>query len=138
MTISRVLPEIAQRLLDEAGRESERIGVPMSIAIVDVAGALTSFTRVPGAGWVTVGLAQGKARAAVAFGASTADLAERWAGAALFTTALIAQNDGDLVPAPGGFPVRVDGEIVGAIGASGGTGAQDAAVLQAALTTVLG
>lgn len=137
MTISRVPTDLEQRLLAEAGRESERIGVPMSLAIVDVSGHLAAFSRLPGAGWVTVGLAQGKARAAVAFGASTADLAERWAGAALFTTALITQNEGDLVPAPGGLPVVVDGEIVGAIGASGGTGAQDAAVLQAAIDAVL-
>lgn len=109
----------------------------MSFAIVDVAGALTGFSRLPGAGWVTVGLAQGKARAAVAFDAPTAELAERWAGATIFTTALIAQNGGDLVPAAGGIPVVIDGETVGAIGASGGTGVQDAAVVRAALGAVL-
>lgn len=136
MSISRVSVEFEQRLLSEAAKESERIGVPMSFAIVDAGGNLAAFTRLSGAGWVTAGLAQGKARASAAFQASTGDLSEKWAGAALFTTALIVQNSGDLVPAPGGFPIIVDGEFVGAMGASGGTGAQDAAVVQAALDAV--
>ncbi|WP_353114453.1 heme-binding protein [Microbacterium sp.] len=138
MSETRVPSDVAKRLLEEAAVQSARIGVPMGFAIVDTAGHLTSFERLAGAGWVTVGLAQGKARAAVAFGSSTAELAERWAGAPLFATALIAQNSGDLVPAPGGFPIVLDGVVVGAIGASGGTGAQDAAVLQGALDAVTG
>lgn len=133
MTISRVDSAQAQAVLERATAAAEAMGLPMCLAIVDVAGYPVELRRMPGAGWATVDLAIGKARAAVAFGASTAELAERWAGAALFTTALIAQTAGTLVPAPGGVLLTVEGEVVGALGASGGTGAQDAEVVAAGL-----
>jgi uncharacterized protein GlcG (DUF336 family) len=111
---------------------ADAIGVPMCFSIVDVAGYTTTLHRMAGAGWATVDLATGKARAAVAFGQPTAELAERWAQASLFTTALIAQTSGSMVPAPGGVLIMSEGEIVGALGASGGTGAQDASVVTTA------
>lgn len=105
----------------------------MSLAIVDAHGHLMRFERRSNAGWVTVDLAQSKARASSAFNASTTELARRWAEAAVFTTGLIAANHGQLLPCPGGEPICIDGELLGAIGASGGTGAQDAEVVSNAI-----
>lgn len=136
MTISRVNGDVSAGLIEAACEAATAIGVAMCFSIVDVAGHVTTIHRMPGAGWATVDLATGKARAAVAFTASTADLGERWANAALFTTALIAQTGGNMVPAPGGVLVEVDGDVVGALGASGGTGAQDASVVTAALAAI--
>lgn len=133
---------LTTRSLDElvgaAHERAEQIGVPMAIAIVDPHGYLARFDRASGAGWVTVELAQGKARASAAFGSSTVDLAERWAEAALFTTGLIAAHAGRMVPAPGGEPIFHRSELIGAIGASGGTGAQDADVVRYAVKKVMG
>lgn len=129
---------ILDDLIRVAHERAKQFEVQMSIAIVDAHGYLVRFDRAPGAGWVTVELSQGKARSSAAFSASTVDLAERWAEAAMFTTALIAANGGRMVPSPGGEPVFKSGELLGAVGASGGTGAQDADVVGYAVKKVLG
>lgn len=137
MTISCVSQEVSGRVVAAAVDAAEAIGVPMCFSIVDVAGYVTSVHRMEGAGWATVDLATGKARAAVAFGQPTAELANRWAQATLFASALIAQTGGSMVPAPGGVLITAaDGSIIGALGASGGTGAQDNSVVTAAASTV--
>ena len=58
----------------------------------------------------------------------SADLGARWKDFPALTTAATVLNGGHFVPLPGGFPLRVNGQVVGAVGASGGTGAQDADV----------
>jgi Uncharacterized protein, possibly involved in utilization of glycolate and propanediol len=132
MTISCVSQDVASRVIATAIDAADSIGVPMCFSIVDVAGYTTTLHRMAGAGWATVDLATGKARAAVAFGQPTSELSERWAQASLFTTALISQTRGSMVPAPGGVLIMQEGEVVGALGASGGTGAQDASVVTTA------
>lgn len=136
MTISCVGQEVSGRIIAAAVKAAEAIGVPMCFSIVDVAGYVTSVHRMSGAGWATVDLATGKARAAVAFGQPTAELANRWAQATLFASALITQTGGTMVPAPGGVLVMAGGKIVGALGASGGTGAQDDSVVTSAVSSV--
>ena len=133
MTIGRPSPEFLALLLEHARANADKIGVPMCFTVVDEAGHVVEISRMPDAGWATVDLSRGKATVAAAFGKPTADLANGWANASLFTTALIVAGGGDFVPAPGGLPIRAQGQAVGAIGASGGTGAQDTDVVTTAL-----
>jgi uncharacterized protein GlcG (DUF336 family) len=51
-----------------------------------------------------------------------------------FSTALVTMTGGRFTPQPGAVPVYADGRLVGALGASGGTGQQDEDVCSAAVT----
>ena len=105
----------------------------MTFAVVDTGGHLVALERMDGASFVTAEIATGKAYTAVAFKAPSADLAKRFEGRDQFTASIGVATHGRFTLGMGGIPVTVDGEVVGAIGASGGTGEQDVAVVEAAL-----
>jgi uncharacterized protein GlcG (DUF336 family) len=89
-----------------------------------------------GVEWVAADIALGKAHTAAAFQDPSAVLAERSEGAPLFANAITMMTGGRFVPQAGGLPVVVDDVFEGAIGASGPTGEDDVAVLEAALAAV--
>lgn len=115
----------ATKLLLRCAERATEIGVPMAFAVVDSAGRLVALHRMDRANWHTCNIAQGKATAAAAMRMPSADLGARWKDAPALTTAAAIQHNGLFVPLPGGLPLKVNGEVVGALGASGGTGAQD-------------
>ena len=123
----------ALELVARARREAEKIGVAMSLAVVDAGGHLVALARMDGAPFLTTEIATGKAFTAAAFKAPSADVAKRFEGRAQFTASIGVVSQGRFMLGMGGVPVVVDGEVVGAIGASGGTGEQDVAVVEAAL-----
>jgi uncharacterized protein GlcG (DUF336 family) len=94
----------------------------MAAAIVDTAGDLVYFEKLDGTQAASVDIAVDKARSAARFKRPTKALQD----------ALAAGGDGlrmlklqGAVPVEGGLPIVMDGKIVGAIGVSGGTSAQD-------------
>jgi uncharacterized protein GlcG (DUF336 family) len=102
----------------------------MNIAVVDDGNNLVAFERMDGAWLGSIDIAQGKAYTARAFNMSTKDLAPLCqSGQPLF--GIHASNDGRLVIFPGGIPLQKDGEVVGAIGVSGGAVEQDHVVAEA-------
>jgi uncharacterized protein GlcG (DUF336 family) len=128
--------ELAQKMVDAAVAKSKELGVSENVAILDDGGNLKAFARMDGAPILSIEIAQNKAYTAL-FGVSTQDF---------FT---FIQDDPSLLagmPAlprlaawGGGFPIRVDGEIVGAIGLSGAPAVQnDVDIAQAALALLLG
>lgn len=135
-TVSRnsVTQEAADTLLASATAMAIEIGVPMVIAVVDESGILKAFRKMDGAPILSVEIAKDKAYTAVAFGMPT----HRWFD--------FIKNDPPLlhgiVKAPrlvvfgGGYPVAVDGQIVGGIGVSGGHYEQDMKVAEAALAAL--
>lgn len=125
-SVTNIDLETTIRLLGLCAERAGEIGVAMSFSVVDTAGHPVAVHRMDGAGWATLGLAQGKATAAAAMRMPSADLGTRWKDFPALTTAATVLNNGHFVPLPGGFPLKVEGVVVGAIGASGGTGAQDA------------
>jgi glc operon protein GlcG len=120
----------ARAVVDVAAARAEALGVPVNIAVVDLAGALLAFARLDGAALLSGSIAQDKAYTVAAFnGVPT----HAWFGLIEAQPALrdgIVHRD-RLVIFAGGVPVTVDGTLVGAVGVSGGTAAQDRQIAEA-------
>lgn len=127
----------ARAALDAALAHAQSNDLRMNVAVVDTGGVLLSFARMDGAFSNSGPIAIDKARTSVGFGgAPTADLYAALAGEDAVIRG-IANRPG--VAAFGGaVPIRVDGELVGAIGASGGSAEQDAQVAVAGAAAVAG
>ena len=109
------------------------LGVPMSFAVMDDGGHLVALARMDGAPWVSADVAQGKAWTAAAYGAPSAAQKDKMASMPSFATAITAMTHGRFTPQTGAVPVYRAGALLGALGASGGTGEQDEAVCAAAV-----
>lgn len=129
--------ELAGRLVRAAERRAVEMGKAFVIAVADESGVLKAFSRMDGAPLLSVKIAQDKAYTAAGFGLST----DAWhdfikddpplaAGAAAGIDRLVVFG--------GGYPVLVDGAVVGAIGVSGGHYSEDMDVAQAGLAVVGG
>jgi uncharacterized protein GlcG (DUF336 family) len=120
----------ARRIIAAAERKAVEIGIPYNIAVADAGGALVAHVRMDGAWLGSVDIAINKAWTARAFDASTEDLSHvtqsGQQGFGLNTT-----NDSKVVIFGGGVPIKRDGAVIGAVGASGGTVEQDVAVAKA-------
>jgi len=120
----------AKKVVEGAEVKAKQIGVPMNIAVVDVGGNLVAFERMDKAWLGSINIAINKAFTAVAFNMTTEDLGkESQPGKSLF--GIHATNMGRLVIFGGGIPLRKGGELVGAIGVSGGAVPQDIGVAEA-------
>jgi uncharacterized protein GlcG (DUF336 family) len=108
--------ELAQKMANAAVAKATELGVTENVAILDDGGNLKAFSRMDGAPILSIVMAQNKAYTAL-FGVSTQDFFD------------FIQDDPSLlagIPAlprvaawGGGFPIKINGEIVGAIGVSG-------------------
>ena len=126
--------ELAQKMVDAALAKAKELGVTENVAIVDDGGNLKAFSRMDGAPILCIEMAQNKAYTAL-FGVSTQDFFN------------FIQSDPSLLAGiptlarmaawGGGFPVKVNGEVVGAIGVSGAPTVQnDVDCARAALALV--
>jgi uncharacterized protein GlcG (DUF336 family) len=116
----------ARSVVDAALLKSRELGTAMNVAVVDSGANLTAFDREDGAWRGSIDIAIRKARTARYFDMETADLGTLTApGQPLYG---IEVTNGGLVSFPGGVLLRVDGEIVGAVGVSGSTVDDDRAV----------
>ena len=113
--------EAARRVAAAAEAEARKNNWNVSIAVLDDSGHLVVFHRMDGAKLVATDIAIRKARTAVYFQGPTKDLEAEVAGG---RTALLP-IDG-FMPLEGGVPLMSGGKLVGAVGVSGVTGAQDA------------
>ncbi|MFN0072014.1 MAG: GlcG/HbpS family heme-binding protein [Chloroflexota bacterium] len=125
--------EQAVTLITAGQAKAREMDRRVTIAVVDPRGDLIAMHRMDGARWTTVQIGRGKAFASVAADESTTLLAER-AARPVFQAQMIRHN-GELIFAQGGLPIRENGELVGAIGVSGGkTGPEDEEIAAAALS----
>jgi uncharacterized protein GlcG (DUF336 family) len=125
----------AKLMLKAAEAKADGLGIPYNIAVVDAGSALVAFTRQDGALEGSIDLAIGKAKTARMFDKTTAYLAElAQPGAPLF--GIERSNGGQVVIFGGGVPVTIDGQIIGAVGASAGSVEQDIAVAEAATAAI--
>jgi uncharacterized protein GlcG (DUF336 family) len=104
---------------------------PMGIVVLDEAGLLRAAQREDDATMFRIDIATGKAWAAVSMGASSRALLERAQGNPLFYGALPATAHGRFLAQTGAVLIKNAGKIVGAVGASGGTGDEDEAICMA-------
>ena len=111
----------AKRMVDAAIAEAERIVIRLSVSVCDAGGHLLAFNRMEGAIFISAVAAQGKAVGAVGFGRDSSAIQ----GDSPIVQAIMATQGGRIIPAQGALAVIKDGEIVGAIGGSGGTAQQD-------------
>jgi uncharacterized protein GlcG (DUF336 family) len=128
--------ELAQKMVDAAVAKSRELGVSENVAILDDGGNLKAFARMDGAPILSVEIAQNKAYTAL-FGVSTQDFFNFIQGDPSLLAGMPALPR--LAAWGGGFPIKVDGEIIGAIGLSGAPAVQnDVDIAQAALALVPG
>jgi uncharacterized protein GlcG (DUF336 family) len=129
--------ELAHRMIAAAEDRARETGHPMVIAVCDESGVLKAFSRMDGAPLLSVQVAQDKAYTAAGFGMAT----EGWHDFIKDDPPLASGAVGGidrLVVFGGGYPIKVGGQVVGAIGVSGGHYSQDMDVAKAGMAVVEG
>jgi len=125
----------AQALIDAAEAHAATLGLAIVTVVVDESGVLKAVRRMDGAPLVALGAAQKKALTAVGFGMPTG---KPWHD--FIKDDPILMNGAPSLPEftllGGGFPLKVDGVLVGALGISGGHYSHDEACARAALSAV--
>jgi uncharacterized protein GlcG (DUF336 family) len=126
----------ANAIIEAALAASAEAGYqPMGVVVLDDSGNLKAAQRQDGASMFRIDVATGKAWAAVGMGAASRVLAQRAADNPNFFVSLAATANGRFLPQPGAVVIKdSDGRIVGAAGASGGTGDEDEAICIAGVT----
>ena len=113
----------AEQILVAAKAKVLEMGARMSVSVVDPRGDLIAMFRTDGASWRTPPISHAKAVAASCFGVSSRDM-EGKSQSAVFQ-GFMAMQGGHLIAGPGAFPVYRNGELLGAVGGSGGTHEED-------------
>lgn len=114
--------EQAKLAAAKAIEEAKKINTFMAIAVVSPSGDLVYFEKMDNTQYASINIAIHKARAAARFRRPTSSFEERVAAGGAGLTLLTLD---DVIASPGGNPIIVGGKLIGAIGLSGGTGAQD-------------
>jgi glc operon protein GlcG len=132
---SSITLELARKISAAAQQEAQKNGWLMVVAIMDTGGHLVLLERMEGAQFGSVQVAQDKARSAVAFRRPTKAFHDMVAAGGEGLRMLVMSG---AVPIDGGLPILVNGAVVGGIGLSGGTSAQDGQVAAAGLAVLVG
>lgn len=134
--IFRITLDDALPVLAAARAKAEELGVKQTICICDDGGHLIALHRLPGARLTGVEISMAKAFTAAGHERATHKFNEPPDGPALPGNEAFGISHmlpGKFAVFVGGFPLEYHGQIVGAVGVSGGNGAQDKAVGAAAL-----
>jgi uncharacterized protein GlcG (DUF336 family) len=114
--------------------EAKKNGWRMAVAVVDPGGTLVYFEKLDGTQNASVSLAQAKAHTSALFRRPSKAFADQFAAGN--TGFMSFPNDARPIASEGGVPIVVNGKLIGAIGASGGTGQQDGVVATAGANAV--
>jgi uncharacterized protein GlcG (DUF336 family) len=126
----RVTLDEATELVAAAETTADEIDNPMLITVANEEGNLVAQHRMDGAWLASVSISRNKAYTAAALDMPTHELAEpSEPGNSLY--GLQTTDDNRIVIFGGGYPLERDGEVVGAIGVSGGAVSQDREVAEA-------
>jgi uncharacterized protein GlcG (DUF336 family) len=122
--------EEAQQIISAAKHKAQQMGQPMNIAVMDAGRNLVAFHRMNGAWVASIDIAIDKAFTSAGRGLTTRRIGEMaQPGQPLF--GINTTNGGRIVIFAGGIPLMRNGEVVGAIGVSGGTVDEDHEVAEA-------
>ena len=124
--------EQAEAVIHAAVAEAKKRDWKMNVAIADSGGNLVAFQRMDGAMLASIEIAQHKARAAVTFRRPTKVFED---GVNLRHLNYLLAFDG-VIASRGGIPLIEQGDIIGAIGCSGGTDSQDEVVSKAGAAAI--
>ena len=124
----------AEQILAAAKAKIQELGAKMSVSVVDPRGDLIGMFRNDGASWRTPAISRAKAVAASCFGVASGDLTERAQSPVM--RGLMAMEGGHMLPGQGALPVFRNGELVGAVGGSGGTSQEDEDAARAGIDAV--
>jgi uncharacterized protein GlcG (DUF336 family) len=126
--------ELALSLISRIRDEAVSRDLSLAIAVVDDGGHVVASQRMDGAALGAMKLAAGKAYTSVLWGAPTGDFmkstqpgGDDWGW---------NSTDPQIVVYAGGLPLLVDGELVGGVGASGASAADDAECVSAAVRSL--
>ena len=119
--------EKAKQVMAAAEAEAKKRNWKMNIAVVDTNGELVQFERMEGAQIASGTISIGKARTSARFRRESRVFYNVYESGHPYISTL----DPTLTASPGGFPLVEGGKLIGAVGCSGGTGDQDAAVCKA-------
>ena len=102
---------------------------PMAVVVLDAAGHTKSAQRQDGASMFRIDIASGKAWASIAMGAASRVLTQRAKDLPAFFGALASTGHGKFIPQTGAVLIKdAAGKVIGAAGASGGSGDEDEAI----------
>lgn len=120
----------ANHIIEAALKRSNEQGYkPMAVVVLDEAGHVKSSQRQDGASMFRIEVATGKAWGAVGMGVASRVLAERAKDNPNFFLSLASTAHGKFLPQTGAVMIKdASGKILGAVGASGGTGDEDEAI----------
>ena len=126
----------ARTILDAAvAAARENNFKPMGIVVVDAAAQVVAVARDDGASALRLDIALGKSAAAVGMGAATRVLTQRARDLPAFFSAVAAVAQQKFIPQTGAVLIKsTDGSVIGAAGASGGTGDEDEQIVIAGIT----
>lgn len=124
----------AARVIAAAEAKARELKIPMCTAVTDSDGTLKAFSRMDGAALLSVQIAQDKAYTAISFGLATHEWFEFVKTDPPLLHGIIKTDR--LIVFGGGYPIKLDGAVIGGIGVSGGHYTQDMEVAQAGLAAL--
>ena len=129
VTKRTISAEAAQQVLAAAEAKARELGVAMAFAVLDESGQLKAFLRMDGAPLPSIAVAQDKAHTAAGFGLPT----DQWYDAIKDDPPLLhgITSIARFMMIGGGQPLVSEGELIGAVGVSGGSYQQDTEAAQA-------
>ena len=125
--------ELASALTQSAITHAKTLQIAICVAIVDPVGNLVSFSKMDECNLIGISTSQGKAYTAAMSGLNTRDFLSYLHENEVPLTSL---KDEKLTLITGGLPVFYQDNLIGGIGIGGGTGEQDEACAQIALTAI--
>lgn len=122
----------AKKAVEAAEAEAAKNNWLMAIAVVSIGGNLVHFSKMDQTQFASVQIAQHKAKAAATFRRPTKAFQD---GLAANPANIYLLTLDGVIASEGGIPIMRDGKVIGAMGCSGGTGAQDGQVCKAGVDT---
>ena len=134
-TFQTLTLEEAELVLDAAQKKCRELGVLQVLCVADNAGYPIALRRLDGGKVTSVQIAMNKAFTAAGHRKATHNYKNAYPGEEAF--GIFTQHEGRFTVFVGGFPISVDGKVVGSIAASGGNGEQDTMVCEAGIAAFM-
>lgn len=126
----RLTHEASLKMLAAGVAKADEIGCRISLAVVDGSCQLVGFLKMDGARFFSGRATIKKAITSASQGQPTGYAPEE------VVISMQIRMDGDFTNVPGGFPITVEGQVIGAVAAGGATSAEDVIVAKAALAAL--